>query len=171
MSRPWSWEFVFHIVETSKGRAAVEVFPGSTGRFFVECPACHQSTIFFFKNVSQQSGRGSASFGRRGGCSELGRVRRRGIRRQSGRLHRCVKLVVMEVEAVVAVVTKASIRSLMLRHRDACLRCIRDERPGSLLMFVRERGRGGVDRSFLPDIDVFSVQVCTRDNDRSVMGT
>lgn len=77
----------------------------------------------------------------------------------------------MEVEVVVAVVTKASIRSLTLRHRDACLRRIRDERPGSLLMFVRERGRGGVDRSFLPDIDVFSVQVCTRVNDRRVMGT
>jgi hypothetical protein len=30
---------------------------------------------------------------------------------------------------------------------------------GCLLMFVRERGRGGVDGAFLPDIDVFSVQV------------
>jgi hypothetical protein len=28
-------------------------------------------------------------------------------------------------------------------------------------MFVRERGRGGVDGAFLPDIDVFSVQVMT----------
>ena len=77
----------------------------------------------------------------------------------------------MKVVEVEAGVTKASIYSLTLHHRDACLRRIRDLRPGSLLMFVRERGRGGVDRSFLPDIDVFSVQVCTRDNDRSVMGT
>ncbi len=26
-------------------------------------------------------------------------------------------------------------------------------------MFVREKGRGGTDRAFLPDIELFSVQV------------
>ncbi len=33
---------------------------------------------------------------------------------------------------------------------------------GLLLMFVREKGRGGVGGAFLPGIDVFSVQVISR---------
>ena len=30
---------------------------------------------------------------------------------------------------------------------------------GCLLMFVREKAKGGADRAFLPDIELFSVQV------------
>ena len=95
MSRPWSWEFVFHVVESASAGALAG---GTAGASLDDC-------------IGWGVGGGGVGDG---------------------------------------------VQTLQpLSYSQFCV----ELSAGSLLMFVREKARGGADRAFLPDIELFSVQV------------